>query len=391
MNLVSIKTTPVKKKPKKSQNAKLMDLFESLWQRVQKNIKRNATFQKRLDKLKARYEKEVLPCEQAFNDQSYTETRKLMEFFKRKSLNQWQRCTLAKWISENIEVLLSHPRYDHQAKTQIADDFRALLQQHLPEDPDEFEDDCAAPEMQDFSQEDLFTEPEDFNQNNKQENEDESRDKNREESEYDSNFENFFKQHFSQQEWNTFQAEKATLEKQDNEAKRLLKSSSIRSMFRRVAKVLHPDLEADETKKAEKHHLMSQLIAAREEQDIVTIFQMHREFVSDTPIEVEDHELGNIVQLLQRQINKLDAERQEMAYQDHVTAAIVELFNGRSEKIVSAQINAHINEIKHSQVQSQEFVKNVSSLKKLKPYLEERYYGGLMPDDEELLSAFFYE
>ncbi len=384
MNLVSIKTTPAKKKPKTSKKSKLMDQFENLWQRVQKNIKRNATFQKSLDKLKARYEKEVLPSEQAFNDQSYAETRKLMDFFKRKSLTEWQRCTLAEWISENIEALLSHPRYDHQAKTQIADDFRALLHQHFAGDSDELNDDLEAQDREGFNQEDFSDEQDEWSQgNNKEENGEENND--------DSDFENFFKQNFSEQEWDDFQAEKAASEKQDKDAQRLLKSSSIRTMFRRVAKVLHPDLESDDTKKEEKHHLMSKLIAARESQDIVTIFQMHREFVNDVPIELEDHELGNIIQLLKIQISKLDAERQEMTQQDHDTAVIVDLFYGRSEKIISSKINAHINDINDGQIQSRQFVKNVSSLKKLKPYLEARYYRGLAQDDEEFLSAIFHQ
>lgn len=378
MNLVSIKTTPDKKKPKTSKKSKLMDQFESLWQRVQKNTKRNTAFKKRLDKLKARYEKEVLPSEQAFNDQSYAETRKLMDFFKRKSLTEWQRCTLAEWISENIEALLSHPRYDHQAKTKIADDFRELLHQHFAGDSDDPE----ARDREGLNPEDFSDEQDEWNQDNKEENS---------ESEDDADFENFFKQNFSEQEWDDFQAEKAASEKQDKDAQRLLKSSSIRTMFRRVAKVLHPDLESDDAKKEEKHILMSKLIAAREEQDIVTIFQMHREFVNDAPIELEDHELGNIIQLLKIQISKLDAERQEMTQQDHDTAVIVDLFYGRSEKIISSKIKTHINEIKNGQIQSRQFVKNVSSLKKLKPYLEARYYRGLAQDDEEFLSAIFHQ
>lgn len=388
MNLVSIKTTPAKKKPKTSKKSKLMDQFESLWLRVQKNIKRNATFQNRLDKLKARYEKEVLPSEQAFNDQSYAETRKLMDFFKRKSLTEWQRCTLAEWISENIEGLLSQPRYDHQAKTKIADDFRELLHQHFAGDSDELNDDLEAQDKEGFNPEDFSDEQDEWNQDKNKESNSEG---NRGESEDDADFENFFKQNFSEQEWNEYQAEKSASEKQDKDAQRLLKSSSIRTMFRRVAKVLHPDLESDDAKKEEKHHLMSKLIAAREEQDIVTIFQMHREFVNDAPIELEDNELGNIIQLLKIQISKLDAERQEMTQKDHDTAVIVDLFYGRTEKIISSKFNAHIDKIKGGQVHSRQFVKNVSTLKKLKPYLEARYYRGLAQDDEEFLSEIFHQ
>ncbi len=382
MNLVSIKTTPPKKKSKASKKSTLMDQFESLWQRVQKNTKRNTTFQKRLDKLKARYEKEVLPSEQAFNDQSYAETRKLMDFFKRKSLTEWQRCTLAEWISENIEALLSQPRYDHQAKTKIADDFRELLHQHFAGDSDEINDEQKTQDGEDFNPEDFPDEQDEWSQ-------DKNKEYNGEENNDGADFENFFKQNFSEQEWNEYQAEKSASEKQDKDAQRLLKSSSIRTMFRRIAKVLHPDLESDDEKKEEKHHLMSKLIAAREEQDIVTIFQMHREFVNDAPIELEDHELGNIIQLLKIQISKLDAERQEMTQQDHDTAVIVDLFYGRTEKIISSKINAHINGINDGQTQSRQFVKSVSSLKKLKPYLEARYYRGLAQDDEEFLSAIF--
>ncbi|MFT5084151.1 MAG: hypothetical protein ACI9Y1_002203 [Lentisphaeria bacterium] len=367
MNLISIKSAPLKKR-KKGKNADPLAHFEKYWHLVQSKIQANESFQEQIDVLKERYKREVLPAENSFNDQTLAESYRLMDFFTRKSLSRWDRCVLVDWISENVDILLRHPYYDPTKKIEISAEFTKLLQLDEDEEPEEF----FQKQHQDHSgQEDLFSE---FETNEHQEEDGNTNDD-------ESDFEDLFKPFYSNQEWEDFQHEEEGFQKHNNETDRLLKSSSINTMFRRIAKKLHPDLETDDVKKEEKHHLMSKLLSARKNQDIATIFLMHREFISEAPLEIEGTEMDNIVELLKRQISKLDAEREKILCQSHETAAIVDFFEGKTEKQIAAKIKKHIKGLKEGMTESQEFLNHATSVKKLKLYLEQRRYNSMMEDD----------
>lgn len=367
MNLICIKNTQASTKKKKGKQSDPRQRFEKYWRLVQKNIKQNESLKEQLTQLKARYVKEVLPTELALHEQIHMECYKLMDFFTRKSLCQWERAALAEWIGENIELLLSHPYYPQEAKSQISADFMTLLAPYGSEEeydlrtaPDDAE------EIDVGMQDDLFEQAEHVNDDI-------------DDDDIETDFEDYIKQSFTDEEWTHFQHQKAVDEQKDRDASRLLKSSSINTMFRRIARMLHPDLDTDITKKEEKHLLMSKLIKARENKDIVTIFLMYREFVSELPMEIEDNEIGRIVELLQHQIAKLEIEREDFIYDNPESEAIFALFGGNSQAHVSRKVNKHIASLKLSQNASKKFLREITSVKKLKPYLEERYYTGGSP------------
>ena len=59
-------------------------------------------------------------------------------------------------------------------------------------------------------------------------------------------------------------------ERQD--ANELFNATTLNKMFRQLSKVLHPDLEQDETLKQHKHELMAQLLNARDKHDVGTYY-----------------------------------------------------------------------------------------------------------------------
>src|SRR5690606_17907792 len=78
----------------------------------------------------------------------------------------------------------------------------------------------------------------------------------------------FFDQFFSQQQ----QREREEQQRADDLAlKKMMKSSSLNKLFRKLAHKLHPDRETDERARAEKHRLMVELIQARDKNDIPAI------------------------------------------------------------------------------------------------------------------------
>ena len=62
----------------------------------------------------------------------------------------------------------------------------------------------------------------------------------------------------------------------------------IARLFRRLARVLHPDRERDEGRKRDKHRLMSECLRAREAHDIDTLLSLYTAHVGALPDELVD-------------------------------------------------------------------------------------------------------
>ena len=155
---------------------------------------------------------------------------------------------------------------------------------------------------------------------------------------------------------------------------KLLKRSSINSMFRRIAKVLHPDKEQDEQRKDEKHKLMTGLIEARDKNDIPTIFSMYAEHVGEMPEDLAKEDMENINLLLNYQLKQLKQEYDSAPYQDPKTAMFYDMFQAKTEKGIVKNIRARMKDIDDSIYTSRHFLSRITSLSKLKPLLEEVYY-----------------
>jgi hypothetical protein len=87
-----------------------------------------------------------------------------------------------------------------------------------------------------------------------------------------------------------------------------LKDKSLGTLFRQLAKVLHPDLEPDETLKAERQSLMQELTAAYERRDLSALLRMELRWLQKQEHNIEA--LGELrakayIQLLKDQLATL--------------------------------------------------------------------------------------
>ncbi|BCD99357.1 hypothetical protein [Marinagarivorans cellulosilyticus] len=98
-------------------------------------------------------------------------------------------------------------------------------------------------------------------------------------------------------------------ELQHKELDRLFKASSINKLFRRITKKIHPDLEPDETKKAERHQQMCQLIEARENKDIAYILQTYTETFDALPDHFPEQDYVNLTQILKVMTERLSQQK----------------------------------------------------------------------------------
>src|SRR5690606_14298052 len=185
--------------------------------------------------------------------------RHLMSFLTRKSLGEWQRETLLAWVKEYISYLQNSPFSTPESLSATLKQYEQVLDELYP-----------APELSDddgeLDEEDLL---EDFFETYRHG----QKRKNGEFGEDETSAEDdFFEQFFEQQQ----QREREAQKRADELAlKKMMKSSSLNKLFRKLAHALHPDRETDEVARAEKNQLMVELIQARDNNDIPAIFALY--------------------------------------------------------------------------------------------------------------------
>ncbi len=103
------------------------------------------------------------------------------------------------------------------------------------------------------------------------------------------------------------QIEKEAREQQIEEAK----TKNIAAMYKQLAKVLHPDLERDETRRAEKEVLMKQLTIAYKDGDLHTLLRLELEWLQkeeDNLEDLSDEKLKIYNQALKEQVQELEMQ-----------------------------------------------------------------------------------
>lgn len=91
-----------------------------------------------------------------------------------------------------------------------------------------------------------------------------------------------------------------------------VKSKSIRGLYISLAKIFHPDIESDATRKAEKEEIMKKVTAAYEQQDLPTLLRLEMEWVHHTSENLEqltEDKLKVYLLVLQQQIADLEKEK----------------------------------------------------------------------------------
>lgn len=88
--------------------------------------------------------------------------------------------------------------------------------------------------------------------------------------------------------------------------------SSLRSLFRQLASMLHPDRETDAQLRQTKTALMSEANAAYERRDLVTLLRIQQRALGADPLaaaRLSEDKLAALTQLLKQQVAELERER----------------------------------------------------------------------------------
>ena len=96
-----------------------------------------------------------------------------------------------------------------------------------------------------------------------------------------------------------------------------LRNKSIASVYKQLAKVLHPDLEPDAGRKQARGTLMQELTAAYRDNDLHTLLRLEMEWIQREEGDVErltEDKLSIYNQVLKEQVSELERELAELPY-----------------------------------------------------------------------------
>ncbi|PWJ40868.1 hypothetical protein [Sediminitomix flava] len=157
---------------------------------------------------------------------------------------------------------------------------------------------------------------------------------------------------------------------QHNEQKNVLKNTSVNDLYKKLAKVLHPDLEPNEFKKEDKHELMSSLVIAKKENDLSTIMKLYQEHIDDAEFEFAESELEKMIPLLKKKEASLEKDFERMKSRSPQVRWIMEHIYGRTSRSIEKKMEQVKANMKNEVLKDQKFAEQISTIKGLKYELE---------------------
>jgi hypothetical protein len=333
--------------------------FEQAWNRVLRQEQKNATLRAEVRAFSHKVSSAIAAHENACLQAMVQTCLHLLSFCKRKSLTLRQRALLLDWISEYLLSINSNP-------FSAGMDLRAL-HQGVEEQLDQLE-------LEELEQSDMYQA--------------ETDEESAEAPEVDDMFADFFGDFagtanaddqdfdpFAETLFDDFAQQHEAVDERAAEAQTvqdLMKDSSVNKLFRKLARVLHPDRERDEDARKDKNRLMSELLQARESKDIPTIFSLYAKHVGESPLQELADDLEGVTRLLQRRYEDLRGQKDSIIEEDPLAGALYRCFHRKSEPAVQRAIRDHQAELQAHAQELQLLCADLRNLSTLKRYLAQR-------------------
>ena len=332
--------------------------FQLLWNEAERIKRDNSELESQLDLLVQRIKNSVGPVEIEMGRELRVQIDKIISFGGRKSLPQWQSHALDDWIMSSMDCLQSLGLVDDA----LTESFATLQAQTLGVEIDVNGELSVAEQlaaymelqMDDTVAEDLTVEID--------------------ESEYAEWYDNQFTQS-DIDDCDSCSGEESSdsaYEHDADQSESLQPEAVFRTLFHRVARALHPDKETDPNQRQIKQALMAQLLEARRQRDLMSVFQLYREYVDDA-VAFNITELAELETLLRRYI-EIESQRQvEITTKTHLHDVAYTQYYSDDPNKVNQAIAQKIWDIKKRKNEIEVFSETVTSFKKLGPYLEDRF------------------
>lgn len=342
-------TKDKKSKQKAKQIGGMAGRFVQLQEDIRKKRQRNASLRMDIDALLAEYQNRILPHERRLVQPMSALLQRLIDFFAMKSLTRWQRDELVVWIHETLEML---GRLDSEAAQTMGKAFNQKLADYFNMSVEQLDKIQAEEDDIEAIVEQLF------------------REMNPEDGDEDVDL---------QDDLFGFDESEPAAEQNENPEPVVSKKPApafgeewIKSLFRRTAKILHPDREQDEQRRNEKHILMSQLLTARDAGDVMAMIELYTTHVADAQAEFTEAEYQDILVMLEDQLQRLDEESDDIVNATTFHHFLYRRLYSRQKAARERKIKAYLAQIDEDIQVQMEGIAALRTLKDLKMALEVR-------------------
>jgi hypothetical protein len=337
-------TTTEKKSTKKQ--GPIQKRFNRLHEQLERQKRLNQQFEKDLDELTLTYRHLSQEANYKQLETLKALAQKLITFAGRKSLSDWHREEIDEWM----EDLLMHriaPVDEETAKElhqQYAESIlqcigttREELEAQINETIFEEHEKAANGSPEDFFQDDLFR----FD---------------------DLDEENWFEEDEAgiHQQTDAFQ-------EQDLPAQ-LMDRDWIKTLFRRAAQNLHPDRESNPEKRKLKEQQLSELLAARKENDILTMLKIYGEATDTQQLEFAEKEMNQICDMLEDQLEELKLQQESSIYSSperHMVYGLLYRKNSKKRQQALKQWQQELTEESDRNHHLVTYLRNLNNLKQI--------------------------
>lgn len=342
--------------------------FQELWNEAERIKRENVALEGTLDQLVQRIRNSVGPVEMDMGRAMRVQIDRLILFGQRQSLAQWQLHVLDDWIMSSMDSLQSMGLVDDE----LSDSMATLQAQTLGFEIDSDSELSASEQLAEYMEEQV-------KDMDAQLDEDGSTDELKDELKDEQDILKWYEEQFSDSEFEAMDSEYADGDSAPTDAAFDLGPTDttkpqtvFKTLFHRVARALHPDKETDPQQREFKQALMTQLLEARRQRDLMQVFQLYQEHVDDTAA-FDEQEFAELEKVLCQYI-ELESQRQiEITTKSQLHDIAYTQFYSDDPSEVDRAIAEKIEDIKQRKSEIEIFSENVTSLKTLRPYLEDRF------------------
>ncbi|MCA6219944.1 hypothetical protein [Photorhabdus antumapuensis] len=351
--------------------------FKTYWTSIEKYQLKIAKLQQQQDKLFMRFQQEVLPVEHQYMQSRYDKAARLLSFADKKSLGKNQRRELFSWIEEELAELCTYPFNENLDLNKLTDHFsnlHAFKEEEIPTPEQMAEIRQTFGEYFDLNEEisdeellDMIKNPEKMRSTIEQ--------RFQRESEH-------FHDEYDAEETTDFDPAAEDQKKLDS----LFKSQEVSQMYRKIAKVLHPDREQDLDEKKKKNQLMVQLSQAKKDNDVWTIINMYHKYIDPT-FSFNSRDISDINKLLKARIDILANELNQLKKSDSLPGIIWRTLGDETSKAIENNLREHCKKLRQNIENEIQLRESLRSLTVLKSYLAER--RDAFEFEQEMIDYFF--
>ncbi|MES9880083.1 MAG: hypothetical protein ABW185_04300 [Sedimenticola sp.] len=320
MNIVlSNKATSTRKK------SHLQTRFEKLRSQLEKQRRKNDRFMAELDELVEIHRSHSQSSDGLQIDELKSLAEKLVTFASRKTLSDWHRDELMNWI---VELMGRIGAIEPAVAARLRDSYHEAVATAMGMSVEDME---VANQAAQAAFEKVFED--DFEKDFEPPFEDEDEDDVSFQEDL-FGFDDFFEEQATAADGGHTKGPEFFFEEEEPErlSAQLMDENWIKHLFRRAAQALHPDREQNPEIRRQKQHLMSKLLKARKQGDIMMLLSIYSENVDDGDIVIAERDMTLVCEMLEEELEDLEVKKMEYAYSNPYRSMVHDLLYAPSKK-----------------------------------------------------------